>query len=113
MCISNRTGKPLQSYATASDASYYAKISGEKYGNNLTYYCCQQCGQYHLAPSERYTPSSNCYECSWSNSSKPKKLYPSEEIAQRRAEIIYQENGVRLRAYPCPYHDGYHLTKKN
>lgn len=113
MCTSNKTGKLLQSYSTETEATYYAKISSERYGKSLTYYHCEKCNQYHLTPSDHFTPSSDCYSCSWSDSSKPKKLYSSEEIAQRRADIIYQENGVRLRVYPCPHHVGYHLTKKN
>ena len=111
MCISNKTGKPLKSYATESDAIYHAQKSSEQYGKNLTHYRCNKCNQYHLTPKERDTPSSDCDVCSWSNSSKPKKLYPNEESARLRASIIYEEDGVRLKVYPCRYNAGYHLTK--
>ena len=40
-----------------------------------------------------------------------KTLYTSEREAQKRAKFLYDEHGVFLIAYPCPYSSGWHLTK--
>ena len=111
MCVSRATGKPLKAYLSEFEAAHCAEIASERYGNPLTYYECDDCGLYHLTPSDRYTPSTECHDCSWSGSYKAKKLYLSRAAAERRAEILFEERQVRLSVYPCPYHDGYHLTK--
>ncbi|NOZ91281.1 MAG: hypothetical protein GXO60_08370 [Epsilonproteobacteria bacterium] len=40
-----------------------------------------------------------------------KKLYPTEYEAEKRAKFLYDEQGILLIAYPCPYSSGWHLTK--
>lgn len=40
-----------------------------------------------------------------------KNLYPSENNALQTIERIYKEQQIKLIAYPCPYHCGWHLTK--
>ncbi len=40
-----------------------------------------------------------------------KKLYPTEKEAEKRAKFLFDEQGVYLIVYPCPYSLGWHLTK--
>ncbi len=40
-----------------------------------------------------------------------KKLYATEYEAEKRAKFLYDEQGIFLIAYPCPYSSGWHLTK--
>ena len=42
---------------------------------------------------------------------KHKELYETEEAAKTRAEIIEEEQGIKLKVYKCPSQDGWHLTK--
>ena len=41
-----------------------------------------------------------------------KQLYVSRYQAQKRADILFKENGVLLDVYSCPHQNGFHLTKK-
>lgn len=42
---------------------------------------------------------------------RPKKTYPTEAAAEASGDAIYTRGGPRLRAYECPWTDGWHLTK--
>jgi hypothetical protein len=41
----------------------------------------------------------------------PKKSYPSEADAEASADHRWSRGGPRLRVYPCPATDAWHLTK--
>ena len=41
----------------------------------------------------------------------PKTLYLSEESAQKEAYVLSKQKNLNLSHYPCPYQDGWHLTK--
>ena len=41
-----------------------------------------------------------------------KQLYVSRYQAQKRADILFKENGVLLDVYSCHKQNGFHLTKK-
>jgi predicted ATP-binding protein involved in virulence len=40
-----------------------------------------------------------------------KDLYHTQREANRRINIFYKEQRVKLKLYPCPYNCGWHLTK--
>jgi hypothetical protein len=40
-----------------------------------------------------------------------KKIYSTQLEAERVAKFLYDEQGVSLMVYPCPYSSGWHLTK--
>jgi len=40
-----------------------------------------------------------------------KDLYPSEESAQKTANVLAKQKNLYLTIYPCPSLDGWHLTK--
>ena len=111
-CISHHTGKPLKSYLSEFEAQMAAERSSLLHGNPMVPYLCDRCGQWHLCPESRHTPSKTCNHCT-SSSGKPKKLYPTKEIAEKRARIIYEERRIRLTAYSCPVGQGWHLTKND
>lgn len=41
-----------------------------------------------------------------------KNLYFSEHEAERRAKYLFDEQGVYILVYPCPYRVGWHLTRR-
>lgn len=103
-CMS-RQGKPLSAYPTETSAFEGAAYVQNRYGNKMKPYRCQKCSLWHLSPEVRSTPNHHCNGCS-------KLAYDSEEAAERRAEILSQEQGVSLRVYWCPYDEGWHLTSR-
>ncbi|MDA3884119.1 MAG: hypothetical protein PF638_00830 [Candidatus Delongbacteria bacterium] len=108
-CFS-RNGKPLTEYYTEMDALDSAAYIESQLNREMIPYCCEKCGLWHLAPSDRQTPSKKCMYCKDSKGSH-KELYFKRIDAIRRAEIIFKEKGIKLKVYECPEEDGYHLTK--
>ncbi len=108
-CFARRTGKPLQTYDNESEAAYQADYSRGVFKTELHPYRCDGCGKWHLAPASSHTPSVTCTWCN-GRDGRAKKLYPSEEVALRRAAIIEERSFVGLRAYVCPHDHGWHLT---
>ena len=109
-CIGKQSGKPLTEYDSEQEAQEGANYANQKYGNQLTPYACDRCGMWHLAPRNRQTPSEKCRHCSGADG-KPKDAYQSRKDAQRRADILYNEQGAVLKVYECEYGQGWHLTK--
>lgn len=54
-------------------------------------------------------PTGTCTHCT-GRDGRSKRTYPSEEDACRSAECRQARGGPRLRAYRCPWGDGWHLT---
>ena len=109
-CFGKMSGQPLTEYYTEQDAQYAAEYSKEYYGNELTTYSCSRCGLWHLSPKSRQTPSEKCNRCT-ARDGVYKDSYRSKREARIRANIIYEEHGIRLRTYKCKYGFGWHLTK--
>lgn len=110
-CYGKKSKKPLTVYDTKVQAQLGAEHANKKYKNNLTPYQCNKCGLWHLTPIERQTPSKKCKYCIGQDN-KPKDAYPTKSVAQRRANILLKENGVKLTVYKCERGNGWHLTKK-
>lgn len=111
-CFSKMSGHPLSEYYTEEDAKNAAEYSKENYDNDLTPYNCTKCGLWHLSPRNRLTPTKKCDRCT-GRDGLHKDSYRSKREAQLRAEIIYEEHGISLRAYKCKYRSGWHLTKED
>ena len=109
-CFNKKNGKPLTEYYNESDAQEGADHANDLRNFNLEPYKCDNCGLWHLSPKNRQTPSTKCSTCKDRNGYF-KDLYHSEGSAQRRAEILFKEQGVRLSVYECPNENGWHLTK--
>ncbi len=109
-CIGKKSGKPLTEYSSESEAKEAAAYASATYKRHLTPYLCETCNKWHLSPINRQTPSKKCPHCMGSDG-RSKDAYGSEKNAQLRAKIIRKESSVLLRAYPCPYGNGWHLTK--
>ncbi|MBN2695160.1 hypothetical protein JXR93_10915 [bacterium] len=110
-CFGQISKKPLKTYSSeyeAIDAVQYVKST---YGNNQIYYKCNRCGYWHLSPIERETPSITC-QCK-DEKGNFKQLYPTKKIAEQRANIIFEEKGIKLNVYECEYSNGWHLTHKD
>lgn len=105
ICVNSR-GKPRRAYPDRSAAEAGAAHVLAAHGNRMVPYRCSRCSAWHLSPAERYTPSFYSSECS-------KQAYESEHAAVRRAQILEQERGTRLRVYECPHGEGWHLTSRN
>ena len=110
MTCFKKDGEPLSQYSSEYEARDGASHVKYKYGLDLAPYLCSKCGYWHLSPKERQTPSKECTYCTDSNG-KHKELYETEEAAKTRAEIIEEEQGIKLKVYKCPNQDGWHLTK--
>ncbi|MBL9044715.1 MAG: hypothetical protein JNM83_24100 [Myxococcales bacterium] len=109
-CVGKASGQPVTEYDSeyeAHDGAAHARLAS---GQDLVPYLCGRCRLWHLAPRSRQTPSTTCGHCTGADG-KPKEAYATERDAERRAEILRAERGVHLRAYPCHYGQGWHLTK--
>jgi hypothetical protein len=104
-CVSS-LGKPRRAYPDRSSADDGACHALSAHGNRMMPYRCTHCGSWHLCPTDRHTPSYYSSVCS-------KQVYDSEDAAFRRARILKQERGTRLRVYECPYGEGWHLTSSH
>lgn len=109
-CTGRRSGQPLTEYDTEADALCGAGYAQREYGSLLVPYRCDRCSCWHLSPASRHTPCRQCHRCV-GRDGRSKAAYTDREAAERRAEILLEEQGVRLRAYPCDYGGGWHLTK--
>lgn len=109
-CFGKLSGQPLTEYYTEEDAQSSAEYSKEHYDNDLTPYKCTKCSFWHLSPQSRQTPSNKCHRCT-GRDGLFKDAYRSKREARLRADIIYFEHGINLRAYKCKYGSGWHLTK--
>lgn len=98
-------GKPRRSFLDKQSAEEGARHALEVFGNRMVPYRCDRCGAWHLCPAERHTPNHYCHACS-------KQAYDSERAAERRADLLEQEQGILLRVYECPYGEGWHLTSR-
>lgn len=110
ICIGKTSGQSVTEYDSeyeANDGAAHARLA---YGHDLVPYLCNRCDLWHLAPRSRQTPSTTCRHCTGADG-RLKEAYGTEQDAERRAEILRAERGIRLRAYPCEYGQGWHLTK--
>jgi len=105
-----KDGEPLSQYYSEYEANEGASYIKQKHGLDLVPYDCPKCGYWHLSPIDRQTPSKECIYCTDSHG-KHKELYETEETAKIRAEIIKEEQGIKLKVYKCPKQEGWHLTK--
>ena len=110
-CTGKTSGGPLTEYDSLECARNGARHVKMAYGNAVTPYRCDRCRHWHIAPASRQTPSSTCHACAGSDG-QPKQAYETQDAAERRAEILRRERGVRLTTYWCPYGAGWHLTKR-
>ena len=105
-----RQGKPRACYPTQEHALAAANYAKFAYRNAMVPYLCDQCHSWHLCPKDRHTPSKTCTSCTDGNG-RPKQLYLTYEAAKKRAQLRYEEDGVRLNVYECCHNHGWHLTK--
>ena len=109
-CIGKTSGKPLTEYLSKGEAQEGADHAGSRYGRRLVPYQCGRCGLWHLAPENRQTPSTSCPVCTGANGT-AKDSYRNRQEAQRRADILHQEQGAALCVYACEHGYGWHLTR--
>lgn len=109
ICL-KKDGEPYTEYASEHEAAIGASYVRREYGLDLSPFKCPNCGQWHLSPKERRTPSRICVYCLDSHG-RHKELYETREAAQRRAGIIAKERGVTLNVYKCPRQHGWHLAR--
>ena len=109
-CIGKISGKALTEYESEREAQEGADHAQSRYGRKLVPYQCDTCSLWHLAPENRQTPSTKCPVCT-STDGKPKDSYRNQSEAQRRADLLRQEQGATLRVYVCEHGHGWHLTK--
>jgi len=107
-CNSSK-GEPLTEYPSRAEAFDAARYVAEHHRLDLVPYRCSRCQYWHLSPRGRNTPSDTCSFCT-SSGGEAKALYGSKRDAVRRAQIISEEKGLHLEAYPCPHNQGWHLT---
>lgn len=108
-CISPKTGKARKSYDSEACAIEEARFLTSSYGEQYPVRC-DSCGEWHLMPASRHTPSKACEYCT-DGDGNGKQLYFTKDGATKRAKIISEERGLRLDVYECPHAKGWHLTK--
>lgn len=108
-CISPKTGRARKSYSSEACANDAVRCMADSYGQQVAVQC-DFCGEWHLTPASRHTPSKICGYCT-DGDGNSKQLYFSREGAMKRAKIIANERGLHLELYRCPHEDGWHLTK--
>ncbi len=101
-CVT-RSGKPRKGYYSSDDAEDGADYVFKRYKKRMVPYLCENCGDWHLCPAKRHTPSQHCDPCS-------KQAYESKQAAERREKILVAERGIWLFIYECPHKNGWHLT---
>ena len=109
-CVGKKTGRPLTEYDSLEEAQDGADHANATYKQDLTSYQCDVCGLWHLSPKDRQTPSTKCRFCTGADG-REKDAYRSQKEAQRRTDILKQEQGVALKVYKCEYSDAWHLTR--
>ena len=111
-CKSGATGKFLTEYFSEGEAQIAAEEVKARYGNDQAPYRCDECCGWHLAPSDRNTPTLKFARCfCMGRNGEAKAAYENEASAVRRAKIRTREGKVRLEAYYCGKGDVWHLRK--
>ena len=108
-CRGRATGAPLNEYSSEASALEGAAFVLRKYGHEMSPYRCPRCRKWHLAPADRQTPSRPSICTGRDGTSKA--AYESQDAAERRAELIWLERTVRVRAYSCSCGE-WHLTSR-
>tara|TARA_R110000751_G_scaffold45357_1_gene102961 strand:+ start:2550 stop:2897 length:348 start_codon:yes stop_codon:yes gene_type:complete len=110
ICFGKVSGEPLTEYYSEHEALDAAEYSEIQFGHELVPYNCRKCGQWHLSPKSRQTPTKTCEFCTAADSSF-KESYKTKVDAKMRAKIIRDERGIHLAVYQCIHGNGWHLTK--
>ena len=110
-CRNPYTGRPRRAYFSRSEAEISAEEYQARFGTEqVAWFCADGCERWHLTCPEHYTPSHPCSSCT-SSRGEPKDAYETKDAAERRARLIEKKRPGRLRVYPCPSGQGWHLTK--
>ena len=109
-CLGRVSGKPVCEFRSEKEALKGAEFAELLYGKAMCPYRCNRCGKWHLSPAGRQTPSflGSCTD----SQGRRKRSYQSSNGAERRAEILRQENGQALSVYACDC-GHWHLTSKS
>lgn len=110
-CSSKKTGKPVMAYLTKAEAAKQAHYTQASHKIDLDAYQCKKCNLWHLAPKRLSISFNECWHCQ-GRDGRFKVTYPSEDIANERAEILGSKAYVHLRPYECPHGEGWHLTSR-
>lgn len=107
-CLS-KNGTPLTEYRNYKEAQESADYQTNRGNISFTPYQCNNCGKYHIKPTEYYCQKvvSRCY-CKDHNG-KTKDAYATFQDAEKMVKIR-KEAGVNLYVYKCPEGNCYHLT---
>ena len=104
-------GKGLSEYRNRADADSAANYCSDQLSIGMVSYRCLQCQKWHISPADRQTQSRPWCDNSCRDSKGVlKDAYYTQQDAERRASILWQENRVQLCAYQCPASDMWHLT---
>ena len=101
--------EPLTEYDTEADAACGADYAKREYGSSLVPYRGDRCSRASLASQPPHAVPAVPLVRGPGGEVDGRLRRP--EAAKRRAEIQFEEQGVRLRAYPCDYGGGWRLTK--
>lgn len=105
------SGHPLSEYPARREAHDAAEYVNRSLRKKLVPYECGRCGQWHLSPAERQTPSLIACKC-LDRYGMPKALYETKDGARQRAKILSNEKALKLSVYQCPHTHGFHLSGK-
>lgn len=108
-CFS-KSGNPRSVFMTEAEAQRSADHERNERGINLYPYQCERCGLWHLAPEESRVVFKE-YACSCTDTlGKSKRLYATQEDAEKARISSEEARKTKLTVYPCPEGGGWHLT---
>lgn len=108
-CFS-RTGAPLSTYDSEEEARSSAEYQNERgEGLNFVPYQCDSCSFWHIRPEKDFVKKLTSVCICTDSSGRAKDAYPSKEEAEK-VIALRRKSGVHLKAYPCQYGNGWHLT---
>lgn len=110
-CRGRSNGRPLMTYSGEAEAANQADYSARVHKTALRPYQCHTCGCWHLSPKPARPTFEACFKCVGRDRSS-KIAYPTEGDANEAASRIGAHSAISLRAYECPYGDGWHLTSR-
>lgn len=112
-CCDQITGQRLEPF----DDPWLARIEQTRkwFFNSiaLTTFHCKACSKYHLAPEATISKPTQflCSNCK-SKKGGNKISYGSSLSAIEASNKLTVNNGTGTRVYPCPYGNGWHVTKE-
>ena len=104
-------GKEINGFTDYEEANSSCNYMITQFKKEFCVYFCDECKLYHISPKDRQTRmfKSDCLD----SSGNPKQSYLTQEEANTRKDILFNEKGIKLFSYKCDKCNYFHLTHKD